>query len=442
MKQFKILIATIPFDGHFAPLTGLALHLKNSGHDVRWYTQEVYENKLTRFGITHYPFKRAVQYNQFNLDQIFSERLKYSGQIKRLNFDLQESFVNRAPEFFEDIKEINETFEFDILIADVMFTAIPLVKEKLKKPVISIGVLPLIETSKDLAPAGLGMTPADDLLGRLKQDVLRFLTDKVLFGKSHERFRKILADYGIEAQGNTMDYLVRSSTFFLQSGTPGFEYKRSDLGKNIRYIGALLPPKSLRKPAIDIEAKARQYKEVILVTQGTIEKNPDKLLVPVLEAYKNSDFLVIATTGGSKTEVLRQRYPYANIIVEDFIPFDQVLPYASVFITNGGYGGVMLGIENEAPLLVAGVHEGKNEINARIGYFKLGVNLHTETPTAEQILQGVDEILQNSQYQKNVRSLGEEFRQYDSFELCEKYIFEALGYRKQSTARVLELQHQ
>ena len=29
-----------------------------------------------------------------------------------------------------------------------------------------------------------------------------------------------------------------------------------------------------------------------------------------------------------------------------------------------GYGGVMLGIENQLPLVVAGLHEGKNEINA------------------------------------------------------------------------------
>ncbi len=32
----KILFATMPFDGHFNPLTGIAVHLKESGHDVRW----------------------------------------------------------------------------------------------------------------------------------------------------------------------------------------------------------------------------------------------------------------------------------------------------------------------------------------------------------------------------------------------------------------------
>ena len=41
---------------------------------------------------------------------------------------------------------------------------------------------------------------------------------------------------------------------------------------------------------------------VIVVTQGTVETDVNKLLVPALEAFKNSEVLVIATTGGTGTE--------------------------------------------------------------------------------------------------------------------------------------------
>ena len=77
-------------------------------------------------------------------------------------------------------------------------------------------------------------------------------------------------------------------------------------------------------------------------------------------------------------------------------------------------------------MLVAGVHEGKNEINARIGYFKLGINLKTEKPTARQILNGVTKILTNSTYQTNVKRLSEEFNRYDPGVLCQKYIASVL----------------
>jgi UDP:flavonoid glycosyltransferase YjiC (YdhE family) len=157
---------------------------------------------------------------------------------------------------------------------------------------------------------------------------------------------------------------------------------------------------------------------VILVTQGTVEKDIDKLLIPTLEAFKNSDCLVIVTTGGSQTEELRKQYTYPNIIIEDFIPFDDVMPYADVYVTNGGYGGVLLSIQNQLPMVVAGVHEGKNEINARVGYFKFGVNLKTEKPSVLQLRKSVEEILENDVYSKNVKRLSEEFKKYNPNEIC------------------------
>ena len=427
MQPLKILFACIPFDGHFNPLTSIATLLKEQGHDVRWYAQDYYGDKLSRMGFQRYPFKRAVQYNQNNLDTIFADRLQHKSQLKRLNFDLQHSFLERAPEFFADISEINASFYFDVMIADVMFTAIPLVSRILKKPVLSIGVLPLVETSKDLPPAGLGMTPSTSWLGRLKQDALRYITDHVLFGKSHNAFREILGRYGLIVKGNTLDYLIRSSTYMLQSGTPGFEYKRSDLGKNIRYIGPLLPSSKGRTPLVDLREKAKRFEKVILVTQGTIEKDPEKLIVPVIEAYKGSRHLVIVTTGGSKTRELRDRYPDMNVVIEEYLPFEHVLPFTSVFITNGGYGGVMLGIKGGVPMVVGGVHEGKLEITARVGYFKLGIDLRTETPDVRQITTAVNKVLANPEYKHNVMTLAAEFNKYDTAQLLTMYVQEVTG---------------
>jgi UDP:flavonoid glycosyltransferase YjiC (YdhE family) len=428
MQPLKILFACIPFDGHFNPLTSIAALLKEQGHDVRWYAQDHYADKLSRMGFQRYPFKRGVQYNQTNLDTIFAERLRYRNQVKRLNFDLQTSFLQRAPEFFADITEINASFDFDVMIADVMFTAIPLVSKILRKPVLSIGVMPLVESSKDLPPAGLGITPSTSWFGRIKQDCLRYLTDKILFGQSHSVFREILGRYGLIVKGNTMDYLIRSSTYMLQSGTPGFEYKRSDLGKNIRYIGPLLPSSKGRMPIVELREKAMFYEKVILVTQGTIEKDPEKLIVPVIEAYKGSRHLVIVTTGGSRTRELRDRYPDMNVVIEDYIPFEHVLPFTSVFVTNGGYGGVMLSIKSGVPLVVGGVHEGKLEITARVGYFKLGIDLRTETPDARQIASAVDKVLFGREYKVNVMKLAAEFNKYDTAKLLTMYVHEVTGH--------------
>lgn len=419
----KILFACAPFDGHFSPLTGLAMHLKNTGHDVRWYAQSYYAGKLASLGIMHYPFVHASQINQDSLEQLFPERRKINNKIKKLNFDIRNVFINQGPLYYRDIQEINKQFDFDLMIADVGFVGVPYVKELLQKPVFSIGVMPLSETSKDLAPMGLGLTPATGFFGKRKQDFLRFLAQKVLFGSSNKLSIKTLKDYGIESDNFLFDEITKRSTLVLQSGTPSFEYKRSDLSKNIRFIGPLLPYSQKQQKPFKIE-RHTEYDKIVLVTQGTVEKDVNKIIIPTLEAFKNTNTLVIATTGGSGTGELKKKYPQHNFIIEDFIPFGDILPVCDVYITNGGYGGVMLGIQNKVPMVVAGVHEGKNEICARVGYFKLGINLATEKPTVEQIRNAVNEVAKKSDYKKNVTNLSNEFRRYEPTALLERYMNE------------------
>lgn len=423
----KILFACFPGDGHFNPLTGLAVHLQSMGCDVRWYTSEVYGDKLNKLQIPHYPFIKAKDVNGENFEKIYPEREKIRGAIGKLNFDMIHVFIMRGPEYYADILDIHANFPFDIMVADCAFTGIPFVTDKMNIPVVSIGVFPLMETSKDLAPPGLGMVPSYSFAGRIKQKLLRFMSDKILFAKPNKVLREILKEYGIDHMNmNVFDLLSRKATILLQSGTPGFEYYRSDLGNNIRFIGPLLPFQSKKQRMPWFDARLNQYDKIVIVTQGTVEKNPEKIVVPTLEAFKDTDTLVIATTGGSGTAELKKRFPYYNLIIEDFIPFADIMPYADVYITNGGYGGVMLGIGNQLPMVVAGVHEGKNEINARIGYFKLGVNLKTEWPKPVHVKKAVEAILADATYRENITRLGKEFDGYNPNELFAYYTLDTL----------------
>jgi UDP:flavonoid glycosyltransferase YjiC (YdhE family) len=436
--ETRILFAAFPADGHFNPLTGLAMHLKAQGYDVRWYTPTDYVSKLQKMGIPYFLFREAIEIPGGDLDKTFPERTRLKGQIAKLNFDIIHVFINQAPRFYADLLQVHQVFPFDALVCDCAFTGLPFVTSKMRIPAIAIGVLPLVESSKDLPPSGLGMTPSSQLPGRLRQNLLRWLADRVLFRKANAALHAMFDRHGIpHNRENVFDALVKKSTLFLQSGTPGFEYHRSDLSPHISFLGALLPYSAPKQQGRWTDPRLTQYQKIILVTQGTVEKNYEKIIVPVLEAYQQTDVLVIATTGGSGTAELRKRYPYRNLVIEDFIPFADVMPYANAYITNGGYGGVMLGIQNGLPLVVAGVHEGKNEINARVGYFKLGINLKTEWPKAAQVKKAVDLVLENPGYRKNVEKLRAEFSSYDPDALVEAKLKDLLGVEDMASAQLL-----
>ena len=54
------------------------------------------------------------------------------------------------------------------------------------------------------------------------------------------------------------------------------------------------------------------------------------------------------------------------------------MPYASAYVTNGGYGGVMLALQHKVPIVVAGVHEDKDDIAACVHFNGVGIDLKTE----------------------------------------------------------------
>lgn len=435
----RILFACVPADGHFAPLTGLATYLKSIGYDVRWYTQNLYEDKINKLGIPYYPFVKVPQLNQLNFEEVFPERSKLNKQVDKFKFDFENVFIRFGYKYYEDIQNIHQEFPFDLMIADVMFTGTPYVKDKLQVPVIGMGIIPVMESSRDLPPGGLGLEPASSFLGKVKQNIMRFIADNMVFSGLTKLNNNFFQEHGVKkVAGNAFDIMYRKPSLVLQSGTPGFEYQRTDLNPKIRFIGPLLPKRKIETPVFKYTLENARYGKIILATQGTVEKDVEKLLVPLMEAFKDTDNLLIVTTGGSRTEELRKRFPQKNIIVEDFIPFDEVMPVADVYVTNGGYGGVMLGISHNLPLVVAGVHEGKNEICARVGYFKLGVNLKTEKPSPRQLKTAVEKVLNQPVYRNNVNRLSDEFAAYSPDELCAMYVKDLLDQAKEACRKKMK----
>ncbi len=86
-----------------------------------------------------------------------------------------------------------------------------------------------------------------------------------------------------------------------------------------------------------------------------------------------------------------------------------------------------MSIKNQLPIVAAGVHEGKNEVCKRIGYFNIGIDLQTETPTVQAIRDAVEEVISNKSYKENIKGLSEEFATYHSEELCADYMVEILA---------------
>lgn len=423
LKDKKILFASAPADGHVNPLTGLAKHLQEIGCDVRWYTSAIFKDKFEKLEIPLYTFESALDINVLNFMDMLPERANLTDPVEKLNFDLINCFGNRAPEYYADVQNIYESFPFDLVVADSTFSAIPLIKHKMNIPVIAIGIVPLAEDSKDLAPYGMALPPAADDAQRAEYAKLHDFANNTLFKPSIDAYDTMLKEQGIAIERSVLfNMLIKEADLYLQIGTHSFEYERFDMGENVRFAGALMPYSFPAKGQAWYDERLAKYTKIVLATQGTAEKDTQKLLEPTLKAFKDTDTLVIVTTGGTGTAELREKYAAENVIIEDYIPFTDVMPYATVYVTNGGYGGTLLGIKHKLPIVAAGVHEGKNEVCARIGYFDYGINLATETPEPQAIKDAVEKIISDKRYKQNISDLCDELDEYDSNILCANHI--------------------
>jgi UDP:flavonoid glycosyltransferase YjiC (YdhE family) len=234
-------------------------------------------------------------------------------------------------------------------------------------------------------------------------------------------YNQILAGYGVApVDGSLFDVTYRSPDVVFQSGVPGFAYPRREHNPRMQFVGALLPHKAAISTTFPQAAKLAAYKQVMLISQGTVDnKDQNKLIIPALEALKETNALLIVTTGYYQTAALRAAYPQDNIVIEDFVDFDAILDHTDLFICNGGYGSVLLSLSKGVPLLTAGIREGKNDINAHVDYFKVGIDLRTEEPKAADIRRAAERLLNEPQWKQNASRLRDEFSAYEPYELIE-----------------------
>ena len=95
---------------------------------------------------------------------------------------------------------------------------------------------------------------------------------------------------------------------------------------------------------------------------------------------------------------------YAQVRHFDFINYDDLFPHVDVFVTSGGFGSNLAAFLHGIPVVGAGKREGKNDVNARIGYNNLGIDLRSERPKPAAIRNAVRRLLDDPTYARNVGS--------------------------------------
>ncbi|KAK6088011.1 udp-glucuronosyl udp-glucosyltransferase [Seiridium cupressi] len=445
-KKPLLVMSAGPVMGHSAPALHVALEMAKRGFEVIFMTAPDLRGSVEKIGAEFYettPFFPAGSLEGrddhpvglpkllYDMRSIFLASIAPRAATVR---SLLEMVRERDPS--RDVVVVVETASMGVL--PFMYGA-PLPKGYDKFPrVININVIPLLATSDDLAPFGPGLPPDTTESGRARNKLLNDLFYwQGPFKPLNDEFLTILKSVGCTKLPKQFMFDAWTDSFdtCFQMCSPSLEYPRSDLHSSIRFAGAL-PKRGIDpnlvypswwseiKENAALPADSPDRKKVIPLAQGTIATDCDELIIPAMKAFASrSDVIVIAILGVKDAKLPAAFEVPANVRVVDFLPYDAALEYADVFVSNGGYGGMMHGVINGVPMVVAGITEDKVEVTARAEYAGFAINLKTQTPTSEQIASAADKILNEPKYKRRAVRLMQENEDMDSLSTIEREIF-------------------
>ena len=154
------------------------------------------------------------------------------------------------------------------------------------------------------------------------------------------------------------------------------------------------------------------------------------MIAPTLAALANEpDLLVVATAGEAPGRRHSQRRS-SNARVASYLPFEWLLPRVDVLVTNGGYGSVNQAMSFGIPLVTAGMTEDKADVNARVAWSGVGVNLATNEPTQEALRAAVRTVLDRPAYRLRASQMAGEFARIDTRSEILSIISEVVAHHK------------
>ncbi|KAH8894191.1 UDP-Glycosyltransferase/glycogen phosphorylase [Thozetella sp. PMI_491] len=239
-------------------------------------------------------------------------------------------------------------------------------------------------------------------------------------GCTHVASSDLIASAGI-------NYLSHDT--IMQLGVPSFYFPRSDWPPNFKFIG-ILP--AAKEPATgwpnlppwwDEVTRTKHGKKVVVVAQGTVEVNPNDLILPTIRAMERRDDVLVVAILGRKGATLPPDITLPpNTRVTDYLHYDAILPHAHAWVHNGGYGALQHGIAHGVPMVVGGEGQDKPENTKRIAYSGVGVDLCNPHPTVEETRGGIESVLDDPRFKERARVLQKESEDLDCFRLVEQEV--------------------
>ena len=413
----KILIACMPATGHLNPLLAITRILLAEGHEITFLTGSVFRARIESSGAKFVSLQGAADIDGRDILSVVPELKDIPPGLEWFRVAIERLFVDRIPAQHQSLLQAVQECQADVIVGDDMFFGVlPMLLGSRSKrpPIVLCGTSFLHLAREDGAPNFLGLPPATTEEQRRQYADIAREYDEAVDQPSLLCLNKVLNTLGVGPLSVPLFHsVVELADAYMQLSVPRFEFPRQ-IPPSVHFVGTppIVPGQAPLPPWADELDGSRK---VVLVTQGTVANHNFELLIaPTLTALANEpDVLVVATAGGRPVETIPCAVP-SNARVASYLPFEWLLPRVDVLVTNGGYGSVNQAMSFGIPLVTAGMTEDKADVNLRVAWSGVGLNLATNQPTQEALRAAVRTVLDRPAYRMRASQMADEFARIDT----------------------------
>ncbi|KAL3595265.1 hypothetical protein FPOAC2_09590 [Fusarium poae] len=407
----KILLHSHFPAGHAYPMQAVAQSLIRRGHQVVWLTSADNEVRVRAVGATFVATEAIA---------IVDEPLIKNNETGILDKMYNRLEIRLLAQVSDYRRVLRGGFKPDLLLVDVMPYGARALYDLGEIPAyVTLGVIPMYMSSWGAPQAVSGESPSTSLLwliwNYLHHLISQWILLPYLLRPVINAQRQVL---GLENLpfGEPIESFTYSPFLHIQASSPSLEFKLlpkpDEQRKNTEFVGP-----TVTQIQTDYVQLPPQWDEIVAhprvvgITQGTLAMDPTSLIIPAIEALSNDPQLLLVVATPHVEEVTSRVGDLPTVRYVKWIPYHLFLPQLCLLITNGGYGSITQALSHKVPLICAGQSEDKKDTSARVDWAGAGIDLKTDTPSADQVRKAARTILCDKGYVERAGNLGDELNE-------------------------------
>jgi MGT family glycosyltransferase len=349
--------------GNAPPLLELARRLVSRGHAVRIMTQRRLEPNALATGGTFVPFDRAP-----DIDTLEDPPWRPGVPFSAMRWWLDELVYGPAAKFAADVQAELRAHPADCAAVDMMLPGAVLGALAFGTPVALLVHHIYPRHAPGLPPTGFGLLPASGVLGRLRDEVVKRAMGAFL-EHGREPLNRVASELGFSrTRGWELNDCV-DRVLVLTSAQ--FDFPATRLPENVRYVGPIIESVPSAARHVQLPTRNGSREPLVAVALSTVNTGQRALLQRLMRVLGRMPVRGFVTLGGlwSKSDFVAP----PNVVVENFVPHQEVFENADLVVCHGGHGTVMKALLAGAPILCLPFEADQFDSAARIVWRKVGI---------------------------------------------------------------------